>query len=973
MKFKKIILTVLISSLCMQPAEGFALHPGVAKALGWGLGIGGFVGFGKLLQKIEGNNFGEKAHNAFRITSIIASKLASHIPQPLGPLQFNWAKSVASSLWSEAKSKPKLGVAGITLAAYPFMNMIIHHTVNSKEFAQYILRTTGQVINDKVKGEAARFMGTWGLLVVGGLSALAMYGDKIWNHFNGETPNNVAEAESLPDEKLTCDDAPPQLIKFIDDANANRKKIEKNETPDDDCDRALLLSGPTGTGKSYLSKYIAQQITNNNKNITFIEGIKLTSRYLNNGAVNVLEAYEQAKTLARNNPNNMYVIVFDDFHELAQSRVGEGNGERDDAKTASSFRTSIDNLNDRLKNLVMIASTNFPESIDQTILDQFKERVHVDLPNEAERYTIIKKYIEEDSNISATPETIQHIAHYTKELNKRNLKDLCRKIRISLKKYIKEQYKVESGRIGIDYNIMRLEINEAISSSLKTRTNFYAMAIEKAKKKRDTLEIQDCSNRAEILQQSQKDLTTDTFEYAGILNEQKIIDAYAKKAAVGTQAQDDSHNNDIKKLREMYGALLQERIKQLPKSIEQEKLIEYKEKLGKKEITSEEATKFIAEITDKFDVEKIDFKTSLDLQIEDLSHIAEDLVKLQKTPKDSALLQQTQGALHQLKSILTYNTKNNGDSPEAQQDSLVKQIEDLLKPATVGAITDDQMASATKNIAKLIEEKKQYNAELRTKVLELRAIKEKTVALLVQQATQIINDAALLNNPQKEKELNAFVQKLKNPSEIKFEQSDLANKISTSSKVLSWALANKKDIQDAQALSIFLGKEADQLDLTKDFKEKLKPTKKLIKQVERPRPEGWMGWLERTFGVLLEPKKQRNDWEREWTYLTFALKDAELRGSRANSDERKIAYFARQLLKHNYEQQAKISLTDCLVVAHAEPTFFEKPTIDLLQQKTKLITYDDQGNVLYNQQQLNPQLNQKRLQEMAMVFRSGRA
>ncbi|PSQ50481.1 AAA family ATPase, partial [Halobacteriales archaeon SW_7_65_23] len=134
--------------------------------------------------------------------------------------------------------------------------------------------------------------------------------------------------------------------------------------------KGVLLYGPPGTGKTLLAKAIANEAQSN---FISIKGPELLNKYVGESEKGVREVFEKARS------NAPTVVFFDEIDSIAGERgrtTGDsGVGER----VVSQLLTELDGL-ETLEDVVVIATTNRPDLIDQALLRPGRLDRHINVP-----------------------------------------------------------------------------------------------------------------------------------------------------------------------------------------------------------------------------------------------------------------------------------------------------------------------------------------------------------------------------------------------------------------------------------------------------------------------------------------------------------------------------------------------------------------------------------------------------------------
>ena len=135
--------------------------------------------------------------------------------------------------------------------------------------------------------------------------------------------------------------------------------------------RRVLFYGPPGCGKTLAAQTLAAEI---GIPMLYVRFDALISSYLGETSSNIRKVFEYAK-------NDSWVIFFDEFDAIGRSRndVSE-HGEI--KRVVNAFLQQIDNYRGRS---LIIAATNFEQSLDYAIWRRFDETIRFDMPTNEEK------------------------------------------------------------------------------------------------------------------------------------------------------------------------------------------------------------------------------------------------------------------------------------------------------------------------------------------------------------------------------------------------------------------------------------------------------------------------------------------------------------------------------------------------------------------------------------------------------------
>ncbi|MDL5362467.1 CDC48 family AAA ATPase [Halalkalicoccus sp. NIPERK01] len=142
----------------------------------------------------------------------------------------------------------------------------------------------------------------------------------------------------------------------------------------------VLLYGPPGTGKTLLAKAVANEAESN---FISIKGPELLDKYVGESERGVREIFAKARE------NAPTVVFFDELDALAAERGGGPGGSNVGERVVSQLLTELDGL-EELENVVVIATTNRPDLIDDALLrsGRLDRHIHVSVPDEEARREI---------------------------------------------------------------------------------------------------------------------------------------------------------------------------------------------------------------------------------------------------------------------------------------------------------------------------------------------------------------------------------------------------------------------------------------------------------------------------------------------------------------------------------------------------------------------------------------------------------
>ncbi|MCR2043905.1 ATP-dependent zinc metalloprotease FtsH [Anaerosalibacter massiliensis] len=218
-----------------------------------------------------------------------------------------------------------------------------------------------------------------------------------------------------------------ELKEIVDFLKSPRKYIELGAR----IPKGILLVGPPGTGKTYLSKAVAGEA-----GVPFfsISGSDFVEMFVGVGASRVRDLFEQAKK------NSPCIIFIDEIDAVGRKRgAGLGGGHDEREQTLNQLLVEMDGFGTN-EGIILMAATNRPDILDPAILrpGRFDRTVYVGAPDVRGREAILRihtrnKPLAEDVDLNVvakrtpgfTPADLENLVNEAALLTAReNLKEI---------------------------------------------------------------------------------------------------------------------------------------------------------------------------------------------------------------------------------------------------------------------------------------------------------------------------------------------------------------------------------------------------------------------------------------------------------------------------------------------------------------------------------------------------------------------
>jgi len=154
--------------------------------------------------------------------------------------------------------------------------------------------------------------------------------------------------------------------------------------------QGILLYGPPGTGKTMLARALANEIGANFREIRTPE---ILDKWLGASERNVKQIFQEARRF-----REPTVMLFDEFDSII-SYAGAGGDAASQAVNAVAgiFKQEMNGLIEANPNVIVVATTNFPHRVDDSLIrsGRFDVKMSIPLPDERGRAEIFVKKIRE--------------------------------------------------------------------------------------------------------------------------------------------------------------------------------------------------------------------------------------------------------------------------------------------------------------------------------------------------------------------------------------------------------------------------------------------------------------------------------------------------------------------------------------------------------------------------------------------------
>ena len=219
---------------------------------------------------------------------------------------------------------------------------------------------------------------------------------------SGETWESLAGYEGTKQELR-------EIIKPYVDKSEYNKVVKAGMRPV----KGILLYGPPGTGKTTLARIIANETK---MNLILVNASEFMSKWVGESEKNLKNVFTQAKNKAP------AIICFEEVEAFLRKRTETDRNY--ETSIINVFLSQMDGFNE-LKNVLVVATTNNPEMIDEAAMrpGRFDRIIYVGAPDPQGRRALFNKYLQGKANLSE--DEITKLVDATERYTGADIKGVC--------------------------------------------------------------------------------------------------------------------------------------------------------------------------------------------------------------------------------------------------------------------------------------------------------------------------------------------------------------------------------------------------------------------------------------------------------------------------------------------------------------------------------------------------------------------
>lgn len=226
---------------------------------------------------------------------------------------------------------------------------------------------------------------------------------------------------------------------------------------------SYFFIGPPGCGKTYIIEAFAHELMDKNYKYLSLAGSDILSRYVGEAEKIITRLFEEAEK------NAPCIVFIDEVDGVCKNR-SQSNLPEYAASLTTAFLTGYNRINNSDKPIIFIGATNYPNQVDNAMLDRV-ELIRVPFPDkEARKFSFEQQF----NHMIKTEDGFgcEDMAAETASYNYRDIQRLCTKIKMMILKETASIYKSEEAAIEAlksgEYVLTKAMFNEAQANCLPT-------------------------------------------------------------------------------------------------------------------------------------------------------------------------------------------------------------------------------------------------------------------------------------------------------------------------------------------------------------------------------------------------------------------------------------------------------------------------------------------------------------------------
>lgn len=185
----------------------------------------------------------------------------------------------------------------------------------------------------------------------------------------------------------------------------------------------LLFFQPPGVGKTLIAKAVSTEC---NSTLFSVSSSDLGSKWVSESEGLIAALFREAREKAPS------IIFIDEVEWICSARKeGSSSGSGYDGRQKAELLAQMDGTKGDNKQVLVLAATNLPRTLDDAFLRRFEMRIHVPLPDLEARVELFKKKLEaNESEHSLTEDELVEFAGRSENYNASDIESIVRRAKL---------------------------------------------------------------------------------------------------------------------------------------------------------------------------------------------------------------------------------------------------------------------------------------------------------------------------------------------------------------------------------------------------------------------------------------------------------------------------------------------------------------------------------------------------------------
>lgn len=219
----------------------------------------------------------------------------------------------------------------------------------------------------------------------------------------------ITDNRDLDEEIVLSNEIQANINRFIRERQVMEKLISNGIKPPN----SLLLHGPPGVGKTFLSKVVSKKL---DMPLITLDLASTMSSYLGKTGQNLKKVLEYAKSTSS-------ILFLDEFDAIAKRR----DDPTDLGELKRIVNVLLKELEDWPQNSIIIAATNHAEFLDKAIWRRFDIKIELPIPDEVVRLKVWSNQL--DNNVvNISPEFLIFLSKSIQNITPADIKQISERV-----------------------------------------------------------------------------------------------------------------------------------------------------------------------------------------------------------------------------------------------------------------------------------------------------------------------------------------------------------------------------------------------------------------------------------------------------------------------------------------------------------------------------------------------------------------